>query len=322
MCTLVGSQPNLYPNLDVVNSMLQQDNRLVSQPRARRKVLSVLGRLPALIWSCLGALVLLVLATRGYAQNLGQAVASEIAGAATPQAAGHLLASAADVHDSGYVDMQVDLQMVLNSANGRSTLRELSIRQLEVPSDGDKLLVVFSTPKSVKGTALLSYAHKEGQDDQWLYLPAIKRVKKIASKNRSGPFLSSEFAFEDLTPQEVDKYEYELLDSQPCGAGRCYVLQRVAKDQYTGYSRQEQWLDQTHLLTQKIDYFDRRGDLLKSLQVSGYELFDEQHWRALNLMMTNHQSGKSTELTWSNYRFNTGLDADRDFSANSLRRVR
>lgn len=253
---------------------------------------------------------------------IGVELKSSVAVAKTPSEQGRLIALAADTHDSGYVDLQVDLEMLLRSTGGRSTARELSIRQLEVPEDGDKLLVVFSTPKSVKGTALLSYAHKQGQDDQWLYLPAIKRVKKITSKNRSGPFLSSEFAFEDLTPQEVDKYGYKLLRTAPCKAGTCYVLQRIAKDPNTGYSRQEQWLDEEHLLTQKIDYFDRRGDLLKTLEVSDYQLFDEQHWKALSLIMSNHRTGKSTELRWRNYRFATGLDADRDFSANSLRRVR
>lgn len=256
------------------------------------------------------------------APSLGLKLEGELATAATPAEQGRLVALAADTHDSGYVDLQVDLEMVLRAAGGRSTQRELSIKQLEVPSDGDKLLVVFSTPKSVKGTALLSYAHKQGQDDQWLYLPAIKRVKKITSKNRSGPFLSSEFSFEDLTPQEVDKYSYELLRTAPCKAGVCYVLQRIAKDEHTGYSKQEQWLDTKRLLTQKIEYFDRRGELLKTLDVADYQLFAEQHWRALRLVMSNHQSGKSTELRWHNYRFATGLDADRDFSANSLRRVR
>ena len=254
--------------------------------------------------------------------SLGVALKAALLTAASPSERGQLVARAADTHDSGYIDLQVDLQMLLRSADGRSTQRELSIRQLEVPSDGDKLLAVFSTPKSVKGTALLSYAHKQGQDDQWLYLPALKRVKKIGSKNRTGPFLSSEFAFEDLTPQEVDKYTYELLRTEPCAAGICYVLQRIAKNEHTGYSRQEQWLDDNNLLTQKIDYFDRRGDLLKTLEASDYQLFSEQHWRALSLMMSNHQTGKSTLLSWHNYRFATGLDADRDFSANSLRRVR
>lgn len=288
------------------------------RPKVERKgVLLRLLAMSLLAWSgAVGA------AGQSLPVSLGLALKAALLTASTPSERGLLVARASDTHDSGYVDLQVDLQMLLRSADGRSTQRELSIRQLEVPSDGDKLLVVFSTPKSVKGTALLSYAHKQGQDDQWLYLPAIKRVKKIASKNRSGPFLSSEFAFEDLTPQEVDKYSYELLRTEPCAAGTCYVLQRIAKDKYTGYSRQEQWLDEEHLLTQKIDYFDRRGDLLKTLEVSDYQLFSEQHWRALSLLMSNHQTGKSTQLSWHNYRFATGLDADRDFSANSLRRVR
>ena len=246
--------------------------------------------------------------------------------ALAPPAQGLLVAQAADALDAGYEDLQVDLEMVLRGAKNRTTTRQLTIKQLEVADDGDKLLVVFSTPKAVKGTALLSFGHRQGPDDQWLYLPAIKRVKKINSKNRSGPFLSSEFSFEDLTPQEVDKFTYQLLRTAPCtqvaGDIQCYVLERVPLEKYTGYSRQEVWLDSQHLQIQKIDYFDRRGDLLKTLTASGYQLYRSRFWRAQKMVMRNHQNNKSTVLNWQQFRFATGLDPDRDFSANSLRRIR
>ena len=104
--------------------------------------------------------------------------------------------------------------MTLRNSRGRQSRRSLKIRQLEVAADGDKLLVVFDTPKNIRGTALLSYSHKFASDDQWLYLPAMKRVKRITSHNRSGPFLSSEFAYEDLALQEVEKFRYRLIDTQ------------------------------------------------------------------------------------------------------------
>ena len=87
----------------------------------------------------------------------------------------------ADRRESGFVDLTVELRMILRNASGKSSERALSIRQLEVPEDGDKLMVVFAAPASIRGTALLSHAHKVGSDDQWLFLPALNRVKKIAS---------------------------------------------------------------------------------------------------------------------------------------------
>ena len=84
----------------------------------------------------------------------------------------------------------------------------LSLRTLEVPDEsvGDKSLIIFDSPRDIKGTALLSYAKILDPDDQWLYLPALKRVKRISSVNKSGPFVGSEFAFEDFTALELNKY--------------------------------------------------------------------------------------------------------------------
>jgi aldehyde:ferredoxin oxidoreductase len=98
--------------------------------------------------------------------------------------------------------------MILRNKRGQESKRELEIRTLEVKDDGDKSLTVFHTPRDVRGTALLTYSHGVDPDDQWLYLPALRRVKRIASNNQSGPFMGSEFAYEDLSSQEIDKYTY------------------------------------------------------------------------------------------------------------------
>jgi len=237
----------------------------------------------------------------------------------SPEDAGLAIFQEADRRESGYGDLAVDLEMLLKDARGSESTRELKIRQLEVPEDGDRLLVVFDSPKPIRGTALLSFAHKVEPDDQWLYLPAIKRVKKIASQNRSGPFLSSEFAFEDLALQEVEKYRYRLLEADP---GVSFLVERVPVDDYSGYSKQLVTLDADELRIQRIDYFDRQGRPLKTLEVSGYEQYAGRFWKARRMLMTNLQTGKSTELTWHDYEFGLGLDADRDFSTNSLRRAR
>ena len=224
--------------------------------------------------------------------------------------------------ESGYQDLQVDLQMILRDRRGNETQRELEIRQLEMADDGDRLLVVFDTPKAIRGTALLSYSHKVGPDDQWLYLPAHARVKKIASRNKSGPFLSSEFAYEDMALQELEKFQYLLLGEEPCGDARCYRIERIPKDEFSGYARQEVLLDVAALRVLRIDYFDRAGRPLKVLTAGDYQQHENRFWKAGRMLMENLQTGKSTELLWRNFRFANGLSADRDFSTNSLRRVR
>ena len=242
--------------------------------------------------------------------------------AVDPQLAGLAIMAHADQRNWGYQDSTVALTMILRTASGRETSRELRISQIEIPDDGDRMLLVFDTPRAIRGTALLSYSHPRAVDDQWLYLPALTRVKKINSRNKSGPFLSSEFAFEDLTAQEVEKFSYRYLGIEACAEGQCYQVERIPLDEFSGYSTQIVAVDTEHLRLVSIAYFDRRGDPLKTLQSSGFELYQDRFWRASRMVMTNHQTGKSTELNWRGFAFATGLSADRDFSTNALQRAR
>ncbi|MBT3816289.1 MAG: outer membrane lipoprotein-sorting protein, partial [Methylococcales bacterium] len=107
-----------------------------------------------------------------------------------------------DRRDTGFGDVQMDMVMILRNKSGAESLRSLSMKTLEIIGDGDKSLTIFDRPRDIKGTAFLSFTHPLTADEQWLYLPALKRVKRISSSNKSGPFLGSEYAFEDLTSFE------------------------------------------------------------------------------------------------------------------------
>ena len=187
--------------------------------------------------------------------------------------------------------------------------------------NGDKLLVIFDRPRDVKGTAFLTYTHRTGPDDQWLYLPALKRVKRIASNNKSGPFMGSEFSYEDLASQEVDKYTYRYLRDEAANERDCFVVERVPVDKDSGYTRQIVWYDKNEYRPEKIEFYDRKDELLKTLTYSGYEQYGGGYWRAHALFMENRQTGKSTLLTWDQYELGTGLSY-RDFDRNSLKRAR
>ncbi len=261
---------------------------------------------------------------RGYIAALGLAVAGSSSAplsALSPEAAGLEIFEARDARNSGYVDYQVELTMVLRNSLGDESTRQLTIAQLEVPDDGDKLLIVFETPKVIKGTALLSYGHKLEPDDQWLYLPAVKRVKKIASRNKSGPFLGSEFAFEDLASQEVEKYRYRYVGEEVLDGVECHVVERYPNDPFSGYTRQIVWLDKAELRIIKVHYFDRKQSHSKTLVLDDYRRYDGRFWKPGRMVMENLQSGKSTELIWGDYAFGVGLVEERDFSTNSLKRV-
>jgi hypothetical protein len=241
--------------------------------------------------------------------------------AETVQEQGLAIAMEADRRDTGFGDYTFDVKMILRNKQGQESVREIRSRTLEVEGDGDKTLIIFDKPADVRGTALLSFTHKSGPDDQWLYLPALKRVKRIASDNKSGPFMGSEFAYEDIASQEVEKYTYKYLRDDTLDDMAVFVFERYPVDEKSGYTRQIIWMDKEHYKERKVEYYDRKDTLLKTLVFNDYHQYLDRYWRAHDMYMENHQTGKSTRLLQSNFRFGTGL-TDRDFDKNALKRAR
>ena len=241
--------------------------------------------------------------------------------AETPEEKGLAIAIKADRRDRGWHDQTADLIMILKNKHGQESRRQIRTRAMEVENDGDESLNIFDEPRDIKGTALLSFSHKVKNDDQWLYLPALKRVKRIASANKSGAFMGSEFAYEDVSSQEVEKYTYKYLRDESLDGQPTFVVERYPVSKYSGYARQVAWIDQAEYRVLKVDYYDRKNAALKTLTSKGYQKYLDQYWRAHEMYMINHQTGKNTLLQWSKFKFNTGLTS-RDFDKNSLKRVR
>lgn len=237
-----------------------------------------------------------------------------------PVARGAAIARAADDQDRGFGHSVSRLNMVLVNEEGRTRTRQLTAKTLE-QVEGDKSLVIFHEPRDIAGTALLSHSQPSGEDDQWLYLPALRRVKRIASANRSGSFVGSEFSYEDLLPERVEDFDHRWLRDEACGDWQCFVIERRPLYEDSGYARQIVWLDQDSYRLVQIDYYDRKGRSLKTLNASDYQVYLDHYWRAHSLTMVNHLSHKTTRLTFSEYDFDAGLD-ERDFRPGALRRLR
>ena len=175
--------------------------------------------------------------------------------AETPEEKGLAIAVEDDKRDNGFVDYKAKMQMILKNRHGEKSTRNLRTKNLEVEGDGDKSLVIFDKPRDVKGTALLNFTHKTGTDDQWLYLPALKRVKRISSANKSGSFMGSEFAYEDVTSQELEKYTYKWIRDETVDGMQYFVFERYPAYKNSGYTRQVVWLDKKEYRQLKIDFF-------------------------------------------------------------------
>ena len=239
-----------------------------------------------------------------------------------PAQQGLAIAQEAERRYHGYGDFTANLTMILRNGQGQESRRTMHIEDLEVRGDGDKSLCLFDSPADIKNTALLTAAHKTADDDQWLYLPALKRVKRIASSNRSGSFVGSEFAYEDIASQELERYTYRYLRDETVDGNDGFVVERVpVNGRDSGYTRQEVWIDKVEYRTLKVEYYDRKNTLLKTLTVTGYTRYKDRFWRPGRMTMVNHQTGKGTTLIWSDYRLGIGLK-DSDFLKDNLERMR
>jgi len=227
------------------------------------------------------------------------------------------LAQKTDAALSGFHDADSGMRMTLVNANGQTRDRTMRMKALE-GTEGDKSLMEFLTPADVKGTKFLNYEHLERDDDQWLYLPALKRVKRIASRNKSGAFMGSEFSYEDLSAFNVEKYTYGgeaetvELDGKPA-----YKSVRFPKEKDSGYTKQVSWVDPQTYLILRVDYYDRKKALLKTAVFSDYRKVGKV-WRIGKIVMTNHQNDKKTILVWENEKIDTGLTA-KDFHKRVLK---
>lgn len=241
--------------------------------------------------------------------------------AETPEEKGLALAQEVDCRDAGFGDAIVHITMTLKDKQGNERVRNMSNRIMEVQGDGDKSMIIFDDPADVTGTAFLSFTHKEGPDDQWLFLPALKRIKKISSSNKAGAFMNSEFAFEDIASQEVEKYTYKYLREDEFEGIPVFVNESDPVDEKSGYSKIEVWIDQQRYIPLKIDFYDRGDRHKKTLVLSNYKQYLNRYWRAQTWSMQNHQTGKSTELKMEDWVFGNGF-TDEDFNKNSLSRAK
>ncbi len=223
--------------------------------------------------------------------------------ALTPEERGLEIARESERRDEGWGNFSAELMMVLRNRRGETSTRQIHSYTFEGVDDGDKSLLVFDSPADVRGTKFLTFAHKEGDDDQWLYLPALKRVKRISSANKGGAFMGSEFSYEDMTAPVLEKYSYRYIRDDDYKGRRVFVTERIPKDPHSLYSRQVVWTDQVHYIPWRVEYYNRRGDHLKTLTYHKYKRYLGRYWRPGRMVMTNHRNGKATALVWKHYRF-------------------
>jgi len=245
----------------------------------------------------------------------------------TPEQKGLRLAEEAKAANEGFKWQTAAGRMILRDAQGNTNERAFTSEILEdqdkSDQEGVRGIIVFQHPPDIKNTALLTIGQLHEDDYQWLYLPALKRVKRISGTGKTGSFVGSEFSYEDLSAAAIEDYDYVWLAEEPCPGAEtltCNQVERRPKDNDSGYSRIVTWEEVGTFRTFKSDFYDRKGALLKTLVIARDEKFKDRWWRAMDMTMTNHINGKSTQMLWSAYDFDTPL-SEGDFTVRALERL-
>ena len=241
--------------------------------------------------------------------------------AETNQEKGLDVAKKAYESSRGFVNSQSDQLMILIDPKGNEVTREISGKTLENTdkNDGDKSIIYFNKPKDVEGTVLLSHTHVNDDDDQWLYLPALGRVKRISSSNKSGSFMGSEISFEDFSGSDYRKYDWNYLGEEEYQGNICYILESFPKYKNSGYTRRVSLIDE-ELRSRKIDFFDRKGQLLKTIYFEDYQFYNNKIWNADTFKVENHQTKNVTLYKWINRELDVEINP-KDFEKSNLLRL-
>jgi hypothetical protein len=233
---------------------------------------------------------------------------------------GREIAEQADATQRGFVDESVATTMYLINAREDTVVRELKNLTIERENSEDYSLIQFLNPPDVRGTGLLTYQNPRGDDQQWLYLPELRRVKKISSRNKSGAFMGSEFAYEDITNNMLEKFEYTLLGEEEYEGKMCYVVDRVPTYENSGYTKIKTWYERDRFLFVRAEYTDRKNSLLKVLTLHGWKQYESGTWRADRMVMENLQTKKKSILIFGDRRMDVGLE-ESQFNQRNLQRT-
>jgi outer membrane lipoprotein-sorting protein len=197
--------------------------------------------------------------------------------------------------------------MVLKAKNGSETRRVIEQFSKDGPQ-GDRIVIVFHEPRSVAGTRFLTMENPGREDDRWIFLPDRGRVQRIAAADGSKSFVGTDFSNDDISSAsrnaELDRHS--LLREETLGNRPCYVIESVPRDSAYQYSKMIQWIDKDTKVTHKIDLYDRKNTLAKTLEILKLEDRDGR-LTPMQTRMTSHGAGTSTQINVDDIRYNPSL---------------
>jgi outer membrane lipoprotein-sorting protein len=188
-------------------------------------------------------------------------------------------------------------RMMIQAKDGSTTERLVDQYAKDGPN-GARTMIMFQQPATVAGTRFLTMANPNGSDDRWIYLPSLGRVRRVAASEGSGSFMGTDFSYDDVssTSRSADLDTHTFLGEETLDDTACYVIQSIPKDSSYQYSKIIQWIATDTNIIVKIELYDRRNTLVKTVEMSGIK--DIQGRQTVTVTkMTTHAAGTSTTIT-------------------------
>ncbi|HNX44538.1 MAG TPA: outer membrane lipoprotein-sorting protein [Bacteroidales bacterium] len=234
------------------------------------------------------------------------------------QDARQIAEKASDIINPGSMEMTSTLKIFDNKGNVR--VREVTNATAKF-GETTKTLIRFLSPADVKGTTILIYDYENKDDDMWIYLPSLRKTRRIVSSEKGKSFMGSEFSNADMSKPTMDDFTYVLKGAETFNGKDCWKVESKCKDagveQDNGYSRKIAWIDKGTCLTYKVEFYDANGILLKAETLSDYRKQSNGKYFAFRMNMQNLQNNRKSEIVINKYQPGSALK-EPAFSANNL----
>jgi len=202
------------------------------------------------------------------------------------------------------------LTMTLTNKSGQTHVRKIQQYSKDL-GDTEKSIMFFLSPADVKNTSFMNWSYDSDKaDDQWIYLPALKKVKRISSDSKSDYFMGSDFTYDDLGDRKLDADVHKLLKEETLNGHACYVVESVSKDEDYMYTKTKTWIRKDNFVGMKKEFYDEDEELLKVLTIKKVEKISG-FWVISHSEMKNVQKNHKTTIQLSNIKINTGVSASK-----------
>lgn len=208
--------------------------------------------------------------------------------------------------DSG----ESDMTMTLINKKGKERVRRLHQFFID-EGDTEKKIMFFKSPADVKNTSFMNWTYDDPNenDDQWLFLPALKKVKRISNSSKDNQFMGSDFTYEDMERRSPEKDKHRIIREEIINGEDCWVME-VTPIEEEQYSKKIGWISKEKEIPVKIEFYDEDGELLKILDIQKIENFSG-YWIVTKQLMKNIQKNHNTTIELSNLKINIGLQSSK-----------